>query len=203
MLINIYIDKKELKNGLLNSVLCPNCKEVSDMHYKVFGGFSRVVIVPFMPAPKVIILECDQCKKTHNLNQLPSEIKDKLKKEVNKDPIKTPIWQYSGLIISGILLSFAIYTGISETDKDKLYSQYPKIGDIYRIKNEKYFTTLKVNSVMKDSVAVFVNDLQTDRYNGIDEINVPQNYNTIIVYPRQFIRTMYNENKIYQIDRDE
>ena len=56
---------------------------------------------------------------------------------------------------------------------------------------------------MKDSVSIFINDMETSGYSGIDEINNDKNYNKLKSFSKEELREMYNQNIIYQIDRPE
>jgi hypothetical protein len=90
-----------------------------------------------------------------------------------------------------------------DTKAEKVYIINPKIGDIYRINNNSVYTTLKVNKILKDSVSIFINDMETSGYSGIDEINNDKNYNKLKSFSKEELREMYNQNIIYQIDRPE
>lgn len=103
------------------------------MNFSIYGVFVNVIIVPTALFKRTIILECDSCKKTYKLKELPSEIKNNLKKQYKKNPVKTSIWQFSGFFIVAGLMSVAVYAGIRAK---KTHIQNPLTGDIYRINND-------------------------------------------------------------------
>ncbi|MDX6189747.1 hypothetical protein SGQ83_10325 [Flavobacterium sp. Fl-318] len=105
---------------------------------------------------RTIIVECDHCKKTWKLKELPIDIKDNFKKQYKKNPVKTPLWQYTGSIILMSVLSFGIYTGIQAKKAEKNYIKSPLTGDICLVNNDGHYTTLKVKSVSKDSVGIIL-----------------------------------------------
>jgi hypothetical protein len=203
MIINFGTNVKKLKTGVIKNAICPNCNSKNELIYSIYGGYVNLVIIPTAPIKKTIIAECNNCKKTYKLNELDENIKRNFKLQYKEDPVKTPLWQYTGLVILVFVLSFAIYTGIMATKAEKVYIINPKIGDIYRINNNSVYTTLKVNKILKDSVSIFINDMETSGYSGIDEINNDKNYNKLKSFSKEELREMYNQNIIYQIDRPE
>jgi hypothetical protein len=82
------------------------------MKFSIYGGFVNVIIIPTAPIKRTIIVECANCKKTYKLKELPAEIKNNFKKQYKMNPVKTPIWQFSGSFIVVGLMLVAIYAGI-------------------------------------------------------------------------------------------
>ncbi|WP_298121338.1 hypothetical protein [Flavobacterium sp.] len=61
---------------------------------------------------------------------------------------------------------------------------------------------MKVESVLKDSVHVFVNDMETNKKSGISDIDKPENYKELYGFSKEQIRKMYKDNEIYEIERN-
>ena len=202
MLINLGRKIKILQTGIIENSSCPNCSHKNGLNFSIYGGYVNIIIVPTFPIRRTIIVECNNCKKTYKLGELPAEIKDKFKVQYKKNPVKTPIWQYSGSFILIAILSFAIYTGIQAKKLEKEYIQNPLIGDVYLLNNDGHYTTLKVKSVLNDNVTIYINDLEVSNYSGIDKINVDENYNQIQSYTKQNLKELFDKNVIYQINRD-
>jgi hypothetical protein len=202
MLINIGRNIKKLQTGIIKNSSCPNCNHKNELNFSIYGGFVNLIIIPTAPIKKTIIIECYHCKKTYKLKELPTEIKENFKRQYKETPIKTPLWQYTGSIILTTLLSFAIYTGIQMKKAEKEYIKAPLTGDIYFVNNNGRYTTLKVKSITKDSVAIYLNDIEVSHYSGINEINVDKNYNKTEFFTKQNLKKLYDENIIYEINRN-
>jgi hypothetical protein len=202
MIINIGRNIKQLQTGTIENASCPNCNNKNGLNFSIYGGFVNIVIIPAAPIKRTIIVECDHCKKTWKLKELPIDIKDNFKKQYKKNPVKTPLWQYTGSIILMSVLSFGIYTGIQAKKAEKNYIKSPLTGDIYLVNNDGHYTTLKVKSVSKDSVGIYLNDMEVDNYTGINDINIDKNYNKTQNFTKQDLKDLYDKNIIYQIDRN-
>ena len=44
---------KNIKNGKVINVQCPNCEQNTSMTYSVFGKYAHVYWVPFIPYKKI------------------------------------------------------------------------------------------------------------------------------------------------------
>ncbi len=75
------INSSKLKDGQLNNVTCSNCETQTAMTYGVFGKYFYLYWIPVFPLGKTNILECNSCKKTYKLKELPEQIKHKFKTE--------------------------------------------------------------------------------------------------------------------------
>lgn len=191
-----------IKNGQIINVDCPNCETNSSMIYSVFGKYAHIYWIPLFPIKKITVTECNNCKKTFEYEELPQAIQTKLDREKEKDGAKTPIWMFSGLFIIATLVAFGIYSS-GETEKQEAeYLKAPKVGDIYRFEsNPGFYSTMKVESVLKDSLHVFINKVETNKTTGIDDIDKPENYGELYGYSKAEIRKMYKDKEIYQINR--
>ena len=201
MIVNLGTNIKKLKTGIIENSSCPNCNTKNELIYSVYGGFVKVVIIPSFPVRKIVTVECNNCKKTYKFKDLNKQIKDNFNIEYKKDPIKSPLWQYTGSIILMTLLSFGLYTGIQAKNAEKIFIVNPKKGDVYIVNNNSIYTTLKVNKVVSDSVYVYLNDFSLNGYSGINEIDIDKNYNKIVSFSKLDLKSMYDKNIIYQIDR--
>jgi len=195
---------KHLKTNSVKNIACPQCATDSEMKYSVYGRYIHVFWIPVVAIKQKVFVECQHCYKTFEFKELPESFKKKYKQQTDTNPVKTPIWYFSGGVILLGILSFAIYTGIEAKGKEKIYVKNPKSGDVYRInlKDSPNYTTLKVNRVTKDSVTLFVNEYETSGYNGISEIDIDVNYKSQVSISKEHLRKMYADSEIYQIDRD-
>lgn len=194
----------DLKNGQLINVDCPTCETNSSFNYSVFGKYAHIYWIPIFPFKKITITECNSCKKTFELKELPESIQTKLQREKEKNPVKFPIWMFSGLFVIAALVGFGVYKS-NETEKNEAqYIKSPKVGDVYSIKiSDAHFTSARVDKVTKDSVYLTDNDYETDKSTGIDDIDVAKNYTTekeTLSY--KDIQDAYKKEKIFAITRN-
>lgn len=192
-----------LKNGQIINIDCPNCETNSTMKYSAFGKYAHIYWIPLFPISKITVAECNSCKKTYEFKELPESIKTKFQREKEKNPVKFPIWMFSGSFIIAALIGFAVYKS-NETEKNEAeYIKKPKVGDVYSIKiSDAHFTTARVDKIDKDSVYLTDNDYETDKTTGIDEIDVSKNY-TIVkeALSKKEVQEAYKKEKIFAITR--
>jgi hypothetical protein len=195
---------KNLKTGQIINVDCPHCEKNTSMTYSVFGKYAHVYWIPFFPISKIRITECNTCKKTFEYKDLTEAIKTKFAREKEKNPVKTPIWLYSGLFIVAAYILFLIYDS-GETKKNEAhYLKSPKVGDVYSFKsNFGFYSSMKVFEVKKDSLYVLMNEMQVDQSTGISKIDNEENYKEIYSFSKEQIKKMYKEDEIYEIERSE
>ncbi|WP_298308472.1 zinc-ribbon domain-containing protein [Flavobacterium sp.] len=192
-----------IKNGQVINVDCPHCETNTSMNYAVFGKYAHVYWIPFFPIGKTTVAECNNCKRTFEYSELPQPIQTKLDREKEKDAVKTPIWMFSGLGIIAVLVAIGIYSSGETEKKEAEYLKAPKVGDIYKFEsNPGFYSTMKVESVLKDSLHVLVNDMETNKTSGINDIDKPENYKELYGYSKEEIRKMYKDKKIYEIERN-
>ena len=192
-----------LKDGRLNNVTCPNCKEHTSMTYSVFGKYAYIYWIPFFPLGKTNVLECNNCKKTFKLKELPEQIKHKFQLEKHTG---IPYKHFTGLAIIGIIIASTAFFNAKNKEKEAEYVKAPQINDMYRTEGSKasWYTIAKVSNVRKDSVYLIFNDYEVDKKSGIKDIDIPANYNEEFkeAYSIEDLQQLYKDDIIYQIDRD-
>ncbi|GAA4045830.1 zinc-ribbon domain-containing protein [Flavobacterium chungnamense] len=192
-----------IKNGQIINVDCPHCETNISMNYAVFGKYAHIYWIPFFPIGKTTVAECNNCKRTFEYSELTQPIQTKLDREKEKDAVKTPIWMFSGLGIIAVLVAIGIYSSGETEKKEAEYLKAPKVGDVYKFEsNPGFYSTMKVESVLKDSLHVLVNDMETNKTSGINDIDKPENYKELYGYSKEEIRKMYKDKKIYEIERN-
>lgn len=194
---------RTLKEGQLINVKCPNCDDGQSMRYTIYGKYAYIYWIPMFPIGKKNILECNHCKRTYKLKDLPNQIKQKF--ELEKSDTKYPIWYFSGLIILIIAIATAFYLSKKDAENDKLYIQDPLVGDMYSVKTSKngYYTSMKVTAVTNDSIFVVYNDYEIDRKSKIYKIDKTENYTTETDgYSKEEIKLLFEQEFIYEVDRD-
>ncbi|TXE07114.1 zinc-ribbon domain-containing protein [Seonamhaeicola algicola] len=190
-----------LKNGQINHVTCPNCQNQTSMNYGIFGKYFYIYWIPIFPIGKTNIVECNHCKKTFKLKELPQQIKHKFELVKHKG---TPLWHFTGLAIILLAVGYFSYSNAKHKEDEVVFIKEPAIGDIYSYKDPDSgnFSTMKVINVSRDSIRVVYNDYLVDKRTGISKIDKASNYNdTTENLSRLEIVVLYNDNVIYNINR--
>lgn len=192
----------KLKNGKLPNVECPNCNNITSMTYTVFGKYAYLYWIPVFPTGKVNVLECDSCKRTYDLKELPENIKRKFEVEKHTG---IPFLHFSGLaIIAGIIALVGYWNGVDKENQAK-YIVEPQIGDVYSVKGSSagLYTSMKVTEVTNDSIYVIFSDYEVDKRSGIDQVDKASYYtDQIDSFSKADIVSLFEEETIYDIDRD-
>ncbi len=192
-----------LKNGKIKNVTCPNCQKETEMTYSVFGKYAHVYWIPFFPIGRVNVVECNNCKATYDVKDSNEKIQQQFKKEQDFNGSKTPVWFFSGLFVVAGLVAIGMYASDQTEMSEKEYIKDPKVGDVYHINaSEGFYSSMKVEKVFKDSVYAFVNEMETDKMTGVDDIDKAENYKEIYGYSKAQLVKLYNDKEIYQIDRN-
>ncbi len=192
-----------IKDGQINNVTCPNCEDLTSMNYSIFGKYAHIYWIPTFPMGRENISECNACKQTFLVNELPEQIKQKFSRE--KEGVKTPIWHFSGLAIIALLIAMIFWFASQNDAENEEFIQTPQIGDVYSIESENkgYYSSMKVTEVTNDSVHLIVNDYEVDKRSGIYKIDLDKNY-TIQAYSLSKVDlfNLYKSEVIYEIDRE-
>ncbi|MDI9310875.1 MAG: hypothetical protein QM535_11720 [Limnohabitans sp.] len=193
-----------LKNGVINEVKCTSCQQEVDMIYSVYGKYFFVGILPFFPLKKVKFAECKNCKKTFGESDFSNAIENKIDADIELNGvIKFPLWTYSGLVVIPlIVLGVYLYHKNNESNTAD-YVKKPLVGDVYTIREDNQFTTLRVDKVSNDSVYFTINDYTIGRQDKINRIDKPENYtNQKTAFSKEEIIQFHAKDSIVNIDRD-
>lgn len=63
-------------------------------------------------------------------------------------------------------------------------------------------TTLKVKSVIRGRVNIYLNDMEKSSIKGINEIDFDKNYKRTKFLSKENLKELFDKSIIYQIDRD-
>lgn len=195
-------NSSRLKHGQLPNVQCPNCENQTSMTYTVFGKYAYIYWIPIFPTGKVNVLECNHCKRTYKLKELPQHIQSKFETEKHSG---VPILHFSGLFIILVGLAFLVYIGSKDNEQDLEFINAPKVGDVYSFKSEYSgnYTTMKVTAVTDDSLGIVINDYEIDKKYRTSQIDKEANYTTEAYgYSKQEIKDLFEDGTIYEVDRD-
>lgn len=180
---------------------CPSCGTQGSFVTSVFAKYAHVFWIPMFPLGKVTIAECNHCKRTLTLKEMPPDLKNAAVAIETKS--STPKWAFTGI---GIVVLFMIYANISgnrHNEDKKLFISSPKIGDIYKYttKNGTY-SLLRVAQVTGDSVFVEHNQYEITRMSKLYKIDKADNYLPIEVgILKAELKKKFDSGEIFDIDR--
>jgi len=191
-----------VKTEQVNNITCPNCKTNNSTIFSIYSKHAYLYWIPFFPYGKTAVSECQNCKAQLTQKEMPIEFKNEAIRL--KSESKTPLWQFSGLVLLAVLIPFVIYTSKKNDKKELEYIQNPVIGDVYTYELEDgNYSTLKVNNVTFDSVFILQNDYEINKSHKTYKIDKEENYsNEAYGIPREEINSMYLEKTILSVDRD-
>jgi hypothetical protein len=159
----------------LPTTKCSECNTTGQINMSIFSRHAHVYWIPLFPAGKVAIAQCEHCKKAYKTDEMSQKMLSYVH-EIKKEA-KTPLWQFTGIgIIAGfVLIAKFVWEPISNK-ANTLIINNPAVGDVYSVKTESGYTTLKLAEVTADSVWYYQNQYGVDKILGIDEIKIEKNY---------------------------
>ncbi|MDQ6469523.1 zinc-ribbon domain-containing protein [Flavobacterium sp. LHD-80] len=190
-----------IKNDRISNVDCPQCNTAVSMNYSVYEKYAHIYWIPFFPIKKLTFAECNSCKKTFEQKDFSSPIKQKIHYSMGR--ISSPLWMYSGVFIIAALFLFGMYSTVQKGKDTSDFIKDPKAGDVYFLDSNKgFYTSVKVSEVSKDSLTIFLNDMEIDNKTNIDKIDVEKNYKNKSVVAKKEMLKLYSENKIFEVKRN-
>lgn len=192
---------KHLKSVQSPSETCPSCGTKGSLAFSVFSKHFHVFWIPIFPIGKKGYAQCLHCKHAMEVKEMSGSVKrgyDQVKSET-----RAPIWQFSGLGILAILITWLSIQDVRNTELDLEYIASPLEGDVYRYKTENnHYSTLRVIGVTLDSVYVSPNEYETDRVASVYKLDLETNYSDFhYAISRPEIEMMFSEGTIYDVDR--
>ena len=193
-----------LRNGQIINADCPNCETNTSMKYSVYGKYGHVYWIPFFPMSKITVAECNSCHKTYEYNELTDSIKTKFQRIKEQNPVRYPVWMFSGIFIILGLIGFGFYDSQKTDLNNADYIKNPKAGDVYYIKIPNgHFTTLKVDKTSRTEIYLTYNDYEIDLESDINSIDEAKNYtkskDTLGVLQ---IQELFKNEKIIEVKRN-
>ena len=195
-------NSSRLKNGQINNVTCPNCENQTSMNYSVFGKYFYIYWIPLFPIGKENVLECNSCKRTYKLKELPEQIIRKFELEKHSG---IPFLHFSGLAIIACVIAYFSYSNSKDKELEANFIKAPAIGDVYSLNSESkgHYTTLRINTVTNDSIFVVFNDYEIDKKTDTNKIDKDENYTDAeLGYSKKEILSLYAAKTIYKIKRN-
>ncbi|MCG8306942.1 MAG: zinc ribbon domain-containing protein [Cytophagales bacterium] len=180
---------------------CPHCGTRGSIITSIFSRYAHIFWIPLFPFGKTGASQCQHCHNAMKVNEMPEEIKREYRDL--KSEARTPIWQFSGLVLIVMFVTWMNFTN-KENEKTELeYISSPLKGDIYEYETESSnYSTLKVVEVTDDSIFVAPNEYETTKMAGVYEIDEDANYPDVQYgLSRAEVKNMYDDGVIYDVKR--
>ena len=165
----IYGTKAKLLKSEITADQCPNCNTANSIQMNVFQRWAHIFWIPFFLIGKTGVSQCLNCRQVLKLKEMPASLK--LSYDNLKTQTKIPVWTFAGcfLIVIGSIFFF-----ISEKQKAKKVNEWvlsPQKNDVFHIKlKNDHYTLYRVNKVSNDSVYLALNKYESDREDGLDDV---------------------------------
>ncbi len=192
-------NSKQLKQDSLIDV-CSNCKKIAKIDIHVIQKYAHVFWIPTFPMEKLAISHCNNCGFTFKTHQMPPSIKAiayKLEKES-----KTPIELWTGLGIFGFIFVLGFFQAALRILKSQNNLNDPKINDVVEVKINQGFTLYRIDSIVRDSVFVCVNNYGASSQEALNKIKEKNSFsNKTLSFSNQNFKGMFFSGEIINVDR--
>lgn len=99
MMVLIGTNETCVLKGKISEIECLNCNSLSSIDYSIFTRYTSLTLIPLFPVGNSIYIECNNCSKEIEFEDLQENTKRILIEENKKINKKKPIWLFSGVII--------------------------------------------------------------------------------------------------------
>jgi hypothetical protein len=203
MMVLIGTNETCILKGTISNIECPNCNFHSAVNYSIYTRYTSLTLIPLFPVGNIINIECNNCSKEIDFDDLDENTKTKLIDENKKTNQKRPIWLFSGIIILICFIAFYFINFYQTDNETKVLVKTPTFGDVYNITSSNgYYSTMRIDKVTNDSVYTTQNDYNVYLQSEVEEINKTENYtNRKINYLKKDLLKLYDDNEIFSITR--
>ncbi|MBC7851573.1 MAG: hypothetical protein H7Y31_17645 [Chitinophagaceae bacterium] len=158
----------ELAKELI-SEKCGHCGKQNTIDLHLFQKYAHVFWIPFFALSKTGVSQCDHCKEVLKAKEMPQSISSAYSDLKSKS--KTPLWTFSGLALLVVLIFAVVIISQRNDAKNAQLVLAPQVNDIFEIRTtDNQYTIYKVAEVQKDSVFVYVNNFETNKMSGLNDL---------------------------------
>lgn len=204
MMVLIGTNETCLSKGTIPNIECPNCNFHSSIHYSISTRYTSLTLIPIFPVGNTINIECNNCSKEIDFEDLDENIKIKLIEENKKTNQKRPIWLFSGIILLAFFIAHYFISIYQTNAKTEALVKTPTFEDVYNMKfSNGYYSLMRIDKVTNDSVYFTQNDYDVYLSSEVESINKTENYtNRKINYSKKDLLKLYNDNELISIIRN-
>ncbi|GAB5557744.1 MAG: hypothetical protein SchgKO_19570 [Schleiferiaceae bacterium] len=184
------------------STACPTCEEQGSILFSAYSKHAHVFWIPFFPYGKSVVSQCQNCGQHLEEGQMSNALKKQA--DYIKDKNKPPFWQFSGLALVALLISFGVYANKQDAEDELRYLAAPQVGDVYSYQTEDYlYTTMRVAHIKSDTLFLNDNTYAVDQKSGVHKVDKESNYTTeMFIMMHSEIKDWYDSKIIFDIERD-
>ncbi len=165
----VYGTKNKKLSGSQIIDKCGNCGTSNVMEMHIFQKFAHVFWIPFFPMKKLGISQCNHCKQVLTQKEMPPALTTTY--QTLKAQTKTPIWTFAGIGLVVALVTIGVISDRRKDEKNAKLIVSPQVNDIYEVKlGYKAYTLYKVAIVKGDSIFLRVNDYETNKATGLNDL---------------------------------
>ncbi|MCC5918621.1 MAG: hypothetical protein JJU02_14965 [Cryomorphaceae bacterium] len=191
-----------LKSEQSKTSICPNCDTQGSLVLSVYRKHAHIFWTPLFPLGKKGMSHCQHCQEVVEAKKLQEPIKGEY--EALKNEAKGPLWQFAGLALIAVFISFiSIESGKNEKLKVQYFSS-PQIGDRYHYKDDiGSYSTLIITSISHDSIFFSPNEYVINKVSQIYKIDKPENYSEMSFgLSKLNVKKMIDSGDIFNVKRD-
>lgn len=199
MILLVGTKNSNIKNGIINQERCSKCDTENTLHFSIFRKYVYLTLIPLFPVGKLVFINCSNCGKNFDYEDLNQNALLKLANE----KVKTSFWMFTGSFTLIVFLIYTLNNYLAKNDETQNLIKNPIEGDVYNLKfSNGYYSNMKIDKVTKDSIYVTHNDFNAYMFYETDDLDKPENYsNRKAYYSRKDILKLYQENEITEIKR--
>lgn len=201
------VKSKSIKIGKLTNIHCNYCDKESKMEYEIEQKYFHLYFIPFIPLKKRTTVCCENCWTVFEKKHFSNDINIKLNRANDRNPVRTPIWTFSGSILLALLIVWAFWQSGRHEVTEGDYIKNPKKGDVYFTETHPaeyttIYSTLRIDKVDKANVYFTYNDTSVTKYTKVFGILNERYYTSKKgIYARKKIEELYKKDSIISITR--
>jgi hypothetical protein len=180
---------------------CSYCGTEYSVKVSVFQKYVFWFWIPFLPAGKTGISECEICKKVWSEKEMPENMLSVYYSL--KFNARIPIWMFSGAFLFILILG---YWQLQDREKNKNNAHLvdtPAIGDVLEVKNtNQQYTLTKVIDIKKDSIFLVSSNYQSNEESGLAALKDSSYSDEISYISKTDLKALFNKGDILHVNRN-
>lgn len=92
----------------LYGVKCTKCDAQGAMEMHTYSKYLHLLRIPLFPVKNAVVTQCNRCRQVLSKKKFSQDLLLRFK-EMKRPLIAIPLWQFTGVIIMGVLIAITIY----------------------------------------------------------------------------------------------
>jgi hypothetical protein len=179
---------------------CASCGTAYSVKVSVFQKYVFWFWIPFLPAGKTGISECEICKKVLTEKEMSPNLLSVYQRL--RSNARIPIWMFSGSLLFVLILAYwQLEDRVQKKNSAQLVSA-PAIGDVLEVKNkEQQYTLTKIIDIKKDSIFLISSNYQSTEKTGLAALKDSSYSNEISFISKADLKALYDKGDILKVNR--